>query len=334
MSSATLATLSNGLVTSAMTVYALAMVAFAAEWAFGRRGLVARTSAAVARHDERRQLAAGQAHEASVITLEPPPGAVVTTPAEREQRAERLGRVALSLTVLAFVLHFGGLVTRGFSAGRVPWSNMYEFATSGAFVVMGVFLLLLALREDIRWLGVFVVAPVLLTVGLAVTVLYQDATELQPALRSYWLVIHVVAAVIASGLITVGAVVTGLHLWVARRERLGTAPAYAGSRPLPGSGALDRLAYRLFAFAFPIWTFAVIAGAIWAQNAWNRYWGWDPKETWAFITWVVFAAYLHARATAGWRGRSAAIIALVGFATMLFNFIGVNLWIVGLHSYA
>jgi cytochrome c-type biogenesis protein CcsB len=90
----------------------------------------------------------------------------------------------------------------------------------------------------------------------------------------------------------------------------------------------------MHAFAFPIWTFAVIAGAIWAENAWGRYWGWDPKETWAFITWMVYACYLHARATAGWRGRKAAYVALLGYSTFLFNYLVVNIWLVGFHSYA
>ena len=103
---------------------------------------------------------------------------------------------------------------------------------------------------------------------------------------------------------------------------------------LPSAATLDGVAYRVFAFAFPIWTFAVIAGAIWAQEAWGRYWGWDPKETWSFITWVTFAGYLHARATSGWKGRRAAVIALVGFVALLITYYAVNLWIVGLHSYA
>jgi cytochrome c-type biogenesis protein CcsB len=113
-------------------------------------------------------------------------------------------------------------------------------------------------------------------------------------------------------------------------------PAAAGGRRgfLPAAEVLDRIAYRTIAFAFPIWTFAVIAGAIWAEQAWGRYWGWDPKETWSFITWVVFAGYLHARATSGWKGRRAAVIALVGFASLLVTYYAVNLWIVGLHSYA
>ena len=101
--------------------------------------------------------------------------------------------------------------------------------------------------------------------------------------------------------------------------------------------ALERVAYRLNAFGFPLWTFAaLVAGPVWAEYAWGSYWNWDPKEVWAFITWVVYAAYLHARATAGWKGRNAAIIALVGLATLWFNFIGINFFFGGSsqHSYA
>jgi cytochrome c-type biogenesis protein CcsB len=117
-------------------------------------------------------------------------------------------------------------------------------------------------------------------------------------------------------------------------EGAGTpAPEPARGGILPSAAALDRVAYRVIAFAFPIWTFAVIAGAVWAQDAWGRYWGWDPKETWSFVTWTIFAGYLHARSTAGWKGRRAAVIAVVGFVSLLITYYAVNLWIVGLHSY-
>ncbi len=203
----------------------------------------------------------------------------------------------MSLTILGFLLHLAGVVCRGVSVERVPWGNMYEFSTAGALAAMGAFLFLTT-RYNCRWLGVFVVAPVLLTLGLAVTVLYTDAAQLLPALQSYWLVIHVVAAVISSGVFTVGAAVSILYIVREKAERKGSL------RPtrLPSAANLDRMAYRIHAFVFPLWTFAVIAGAIWAESAWSRYWGWDPKETWAFITWVVYAAYLHARATAGLEG--------------------------------
>ncbi|MGH2395120.1 MAG: c-type cytochrome biogenesis protein CcsB, partial [Candidatus Limnocylindria bacterium] len=236
--------------------------------------------------------------------------------------------------VLAFGLHLGSVVTRGLSAGRPPWGNMFEFSVTGALAVTGVFLAIQA-RRDIRYLGTFVVLPVLLTLGLAVTVLYTESAQLVPALKSVWLVIHVSAAILASGILTVAFAQTVCFLVQERRERVPVgdrAPSFMAR--FPTAAALDRAAYRMHAFAYPIWTFAVIAGAIWAENAWGRYWGWDPKEIWAFITWMVYTAYLHARATAGWKGRKAAYVALLGYATFLFNYLVVNIWLVGFHSYA
>ena len=162
--------------------------------------------------------------------------------------------------------------------------------------------------------------------------LYTEAAQLVPALKSWWLVIHVSAAVVCGGAFTVAAGVTALFLWRERAERKGRVTGNVAR--LPAAARLDTLAYRILAFAFPLWTFAVIAGAIWAENAWGRYWGWDPKETWAFITWVIYAGYLHARATAGWRGRRAAYIALLGWVSFLINYFGVNLFVNSLHSYA
>jgi cytochrome c-type biogenesis protein CcsB len=310
--SETFAGSSNTLVYSAMAVYTLAMLGYAAELAFGDRGRVGRVLAA------------------SRVGAGPEAAAPAPTPG----RAERLGRVALALTVLAFGLHLAGLVARGLAAGRAPWGNMYEFSTAAALAAVGAYLVLLR-RHDLGYLGIWVVSTALLTLGLAVVVFYTDAGELVPALRSYWLVIHVAAAVLAAGVFTVGAVASVLFLLRDRAERragAGRPGGYPGR--LPASEALDRLCYRLHAFGFPVWTFAVVAGAIWAENAWGRYWGWDPKETWAFVTWVVYAGYLHARATAGWRGRRAAAVALVGYLALTFNYVGVNLWITGLHSYA
>ena len=187
-----------------------------------------------------------------------------------------------------------------------------------------------------RWLGVFVTGVVLLTLGLAVTVLYTESAQLVPALKSWWLVIHVSAAIISAGGFTMSFLVSAAYLWRSRAEQRagkGEPTGWLASR-LPNATSLDRLAYQVVAFTFPLWTFAVIAGAIWAENAWGRYWGWDPKETWAFITWVVYAGYLHARATAGWKGRRAAWIAVAAYATFLFNYFGVNMFMTGLHSYA
>jgi cytochrome c-type biogenesis protein CcsB len=246
-------------------------------------------------------------------------------------------RAALALTVLGLVAHMLGIFTRGLSEHRVPWGNMYEFVTAITCAAVIAFLLV-CLRFRVYSIGLFVLAPVVLGLGLCATVLYTAAGPLVPALHSYWIWIHVTAMTLAIGAFILAAVLAVLYLVAdryARRPGTATGSGFgAVLRRLPAADALDRLSYRTAIFAFPIWTFGVIAGAIWADQAWGRYWGWDPKETWAFITWVVYAGYLHARATSGWRGRRAAYIQLVGFATLVFNLVGVNLWITGLHSYA
>jgi cytochrome c-type biogenesis protein CcsB len=316
------AQLSNNFMYSGMAVYTVAMVSYAAEWAFGAP---ARTRGQVGQRTAE-PVTVGAGAGASIA----PPPELEAPAAEAAYRSDRFGRIAVSLTVLAFGLHLAAVGCRGLSEGRVPWGNMYEFSTAAALAVTGAFLILLT-RYDVRWLGIFVVTPVLLVLGVAVTLLYADSGPLIPALQSYWLAIHVTAAVISTGAFTIGTLATVLFLVSDRYAR-----RHDGARlgRLPAPEVLDTIAHRVYTFVFPLWTFAIMAGAIWAENAWSRYWGWDPKETWSFITWVVFAAYLHARATAGWRGRRAAMVALVGYGCLLFNFIGVNMWITGLHSYA
>jgi len=246
-------------------------------------------------------------------------------------------RAAIALTVIGLVTQILGIATRGMAEHRVPWGNMYEFVMAITCAAVIAFLLLL-IRFRVYSIGLFLMAPIVLALGLCATVLYTAAGPLVPALHSYWIWIHVTAMTVAIGSYIVAAVLTVLYLIADRHARRNAADPEAGFgavlHRLPPADALDRLSYRTVIFAFPIWTFAIIAGAIWADQAWGRYWGWDPKETWAFITWVVYAGYLHARATAGWRGRKAAYIQLVGFASLLFNLVGVNLWITGLHSYA
>ncbi len=260
-----------------------------------------------------------------------PPGS--RAPVVRQRR--KAAGIALSLTVLALLLHAVAVLLRGVATQRPPWGNMYEFATAGSAVVTLVFLAALRWR-DLRYLGTFVIGPVLLTLGLAVTVLYTRAGQLVPSLKSVWLAIHVSVAFIASALFTIAFSLTVLYLVQERRER--AAAAGTGRRSfmdaVPGSRELDLASYRLHAVAFPLWTFTLVAGAIWAENAWGRYWGWDPKEVWTFVIWVVYAGYLHARATRGWTGRKAARLAIAGYACVLFNFLVVNIFFVGFHSYA
>lgn len=314
MSATQLAQASNSAVYASIVTLTIAMVAFAVSFAAGRR----RADAPATEVFE-----AATAGSTAVLIR----NSVVTPTADDAGR--RSANTGMSLTWLGFALLLAGIVLRGIWAGRVPWGNMYEFSITSALGILGVFLIV-SLRRDVRWLGLFIVIPTLLTLGLAVTVLYSDAAQLVPALKSYWLAIHVSAAIICSGAFTLAAATAGLSLVQSRAERKGR----SGLPRVPPAEKLRTLTYRVLAFAFPLWTFAVVAGAIWAENAWGRYWGWDPKETWAFITWVIFAAYLHARSTIGWRGDRASWVAIAGWAAFIINYFGVNIFINSLHSYA
>jgi cytochrome c-type biogenesis protein CcsB len=279
-------------------------------------------------------------------------------------RREPIGRWASGLAWAGLAVHAGSVVARGVAAGRGPWGNMFEYSSLLSLLVVAGYLLFVELRAKVRTTGAFVLGFAALTMAVAAMALYTYPAPLVPALNSYWREIHVITVITGSSLLTLGGIFSILYLVKDRREQREAAelvPIQGGSQDLdetappdyaagadepvaatgkrkrgllPSAATLDRLAYRTIAIAFPIWTFAIIAGAIWAERAWGRYWGWDPKETWAFITWVVFAGYLHARATAGWRGRKAAWVAVGGFAALLVTYYAVNLFIVGLHSYA
>jgi cytochrome c-type biogenesis protein CcsB len=318
VNAASLAQWSNAAVYASMVVLTFSMIAYAVMFsARGTRGLAPTTTV------ERVPVSVGAVGDYA------PPAATIDEGVDAPGR--RAGNIGTSLAWLALGLLIIGTVLRAIWAGRVPWGNMYEYSLSSGVAILGLYLLW-SLRRDVRWLGLFVTAATLLTLGLAVTVLYTEAAQLVPALESWWLVIHVAAAIICGGAFTVAAGITALYLWRERAERKNRVHGVVAR--LPQAARLDTMAYRILAFAFPLWTFAVIAGAIWAENAWGRYWGWDPKETWAFITWVVYAGYLHARATAGWKGRRAAYIALIGWLSYLINYFGVNLFVNSLHSYA
>jgi cytochrome c-type biogenesis protein CcsB len=336
-----LAHLSNNFVYSAMVVLTIAMICFAVDFAYGpgaaRAGALRRRPSA-----ERTPVnvgAGGASTTVAVTAVDDVDDVGGDAGSDQPPAASRWGRIGVSLSTLALGLLVAAVVARGMAAGRLPWGNMYEFSVMAATAVLGVWLFLIARGRQLQFLGLFISFVVLMTLGVAVTLLYTEAAQLVPALKSYWLGIHVTAAIIASGVFTVGAALTVLYLAVDHVERRVAAGKEPGrwqflARRMPDAATLDRNAYKTFAFAFPLWTFAVIAGAIWAENAWGRYWGWDPKETWAFITWVFFAAYLHARATAGWKGRPASYIALLGYSAFLFNYFAVNIWFFGLHSYS
>jgi cytochrome c-type biogenesis protein CcsB len=252
-------------------------------------------------------------------------------PDGRDGTAGQMVGIGYSVSVLATLLLAAGVVLRALSVSRPPWGNMYEFSITASLVASVAFLTMAKTRVG-RSVAIWVVLVVFVTLSLAVTVLYLPPGPLVPALRSYWLVVHVGAAVLAFGLFTVSAVVSALQIVAQRAETRHSASAFAAA--LPSSAKLDRLAYRLIAVAFPIWTVGpLILGAIWAEASWGRYWGWDPKEVWALITWLAYAAFLHARATAGWKGTRASVVSLIAYATILFSYFGVNIVFTGLHSY-
>jgi cytochrome c-type biogenesis protein CcsB len=312
----TLSELSNTLFSITVALYSVGVVAFCAQLAFGRRPV------------RPRQLVGSGAPVDETPAPEPAP---------ETARGRRWGSIAMVLTVLGLLTHVGILVTRGLATDRLPWGNMYEFATAVVLVAVVAFTVLAARAPALRHIGAFVMGPVVLALVLIGLELYTDAGPLVAALRSYWLAIHVTTAILGFGIFFVSGIASVPYLLRLRHdERAVTGDVEEGGliSRLPGAAALDRVAHRTAVFGFPIWTFAVIAGAIWAEAAWGRFWGWDPKETWAFIAWVVYAAYLHARTTAGWRGRGAAWVNVVGLVVMIFNLTFVNMVSTGLHSYA
>ncbi|MDF9716739.1 c-type cytochrome biogenesis protein CcsB [Nocardioides sp. ChNu-153] len=358
-------TLSNQAVAISGIVYFLGFIAHLWQWASLRKVPVSRVE----------RVAVGAGARSGGVSAGRPAGRrsgateeawsedeVAATAGEGARRRVAMGeRLGIILTMIATAVHFVALVGRGMAAdpNRVPWGNMYEFTLAGTFFVSLTYLVLLR-RFHLAWLGPIVAGFVVTLLMIDVIWLHEEVAPLTEALNSYWLVIHVVSAVIATAAFTLGGFTSVLYLLKERAERkelagagvgAGTAgdtaavgaagetaaPAVRGYLArVPDLVGLDRLTYRLHAFAFPVWTFAVlITGPIWAHEAWSRYWNWDPKEVWAFITWVVYAAYLHARATAGFKGRNAAILALIGLATLWFNFIGINFFSSSsMHSYA
>lgn len=251
---------------------------------------------------------------------------------ETSLRARKMAGMAITVSWLGTLLVVGSVVMRGLAVMRPPWGNMFEFAVAGAAAVALAFCILVR-RNKWEWLGLFVIGPVLLTLGLALFAFYTEAAELVPALKSVWLVIHVTVAILAVGVLTIGFSVGIVYLIKKKREE---SPSVGRNfmETLPSAARLERTAYGLNMVGFILWTFTLIAGAIWAQKAWSSYWTWDPKEVWTFVIWVVYAAYMHARATAGWEPRKAMMIALVGYVCVILNFTLVNLVFTGLHSYS
>ena len=276
-------------------------------------------------------------------------------------RSARAEGIARSTTLLGLVMLFAGIVLRGVAAGRWPTANMYEFTIVGTFVAVLV-LTLVQRRRVIAFVGVLVMGMAVLALVLALNAFYIQADQVQPALQSYWLILHVGVAITATGIFTVAFAASVLQVLRSYREEglavsdepamavgavaVGSArrsdgvrrtlagPRFGWLEQVPTSRELEAMAFRLNAIGFVLWTFTLIGGAIWAEHAWGRYWGWDPKEVGTFVAWVTYAAYLHARTTRGWSGRRAAYFVFVGYAVVLANFTVVNLVVSGKHSYS
>jgi len=327
---------------SAMAMYALAFIAFTFDLA--RRATPtpveatvanARVTSAVGATSRGTAVLDREDDASRVIPSDPAPATPASGPTSGKAPTSgtaptsRWARIGMSITVLAWILHAGGTIFRGVAAGRVPWANMFEFALTATVIIVGVFLLV-QFWQDIKFLGAYVTGFALLFLGIATVNFYVDVVPLPPALQSWWLIIHVFVASLGTGFFALGAGLSIVQLFQAsgqtKRTRLLST--------LPSATSLENTAYRLVVIGFVFWTFTLIAGAIWAESAWGRYWGWDTKEVWTFIIWVIFAGYIHARATRGWRGSRSAWLAIIGFAAVIFNFTIVNLFFKGLHAYS
>jgi cytochrome c-type biogenesis protein CcsB len=314
----TLSQYSDWLYTTAAAIYVVALMFSLIEQGFGAKGRLA---------TERAKLRARE-----LVGAGGPPIEDVQAAQRQVGRPERIGRMGAALLVLGALLQLSAIVLRGLAVHRAPWGNMYEYGMAVTFITVLTWLIVMW-KFPVRHLTGFLLLPVVILMFINGTLLYTIAAPVQPALQSYWLAIHVSAAIIGSGVFLVPGVASVLFLFRAAYEKDETKFARFASK-LPAADVLDRIAYRTTIFAFPVFTFGVLCGAVWAESAWGRFWGWDPKETVAFIAWVVYAAYLHSRATAGWRGARAAAINIVGFAAIIFNLFFVNLVTAGLHSYA
>lgn len=333
------------LVWTAIAVYALAFVAYA--WDLARRSALAADAKTAPATVRERQLVAAGPRPAEVSRDSVAEASVASSSRSRALFA----RVGTSLTWIGLVLHVGSDVTRGLASGRVPWSNMYEFALTGTMLIVAVYLGVL-FRYDLRFLGAFITGLVVLLLGGATLAFYVDVTPLADPLKSIWLVVHVFVASLATAFFALGFGLSVIQLLQARRERRlvaaaaiesgaagveasvagKTGPRFLGT--LPSADNLESMAYRFAIIGFILWTFTLIAGSIWANDAWGRYWGFDTKEVWTFVIWVLYAGYIHARATRGWRGTRSAWLSIIGFAAVMFNFTIVNLFFKGLHVYS
>jgi cytochrome c-type biogenesis protein CcsB len=253
-------------------------------------------------------------------------------------RSESLGKVATSVLWAGVGIETAAILLRWYESyqmgiGRAPLTNLYESLVFFALTIAVVYLLM-EKKFGIKTAGAFVTPFPFLIMAYA-SLNPNEIQPLVPALQSNWLISHVVTCFIGYAAFAVSFGVSFLYLFKVRAER-GPAKLKKGDTLLaylPESDLLDEVGYKTIAIGFPLLTIGIITGAFWANVAWGTYWSWDPKETWSLIVWLIYAAYLHARITKGWKGKKAALLSIVGFSATLFCYLGVNLILSGLHSY-
>jgi cytochrome c-type biogenesis protein CcsB len=333
-----LATYSVVLTYSAMAVYVVAFISFALDMA-KRSGDVTAAAKTAGADDSSADAASAAAAPGAKTVATVRGGTVVLEQVAAPPsggsagRGTKFERVGMAMTILALVLHVASVVLRGIAADRVPWGNMFEFSLTGTALITLIFLLV-QFWQNLKFLGVFITGLTIILLGIATVNYWVPVVPLQPALQSYWLVIHVFVAIAGTGFFALGAGLAVAQLVQTYRQGRTATGKLRFMATLPDADRLEVLTYRVLLVGFVLWTFTLIAGAIWAERAWGRYWGWDTKEVWTFIIWVVYAGYIHARATRGWRGARSSWLALIGFAAVMFNFSVVNVFFKGLHSYS
>ena len=251
-------------------------------------------------------------------------------------RSEMLGKVATFSLLGGVVVETAAIGMRGdesyqLGIGRAPLTNMYESLAFFAWTIAVIYLVL-ERKFKMKTMGAFV-APFPFLIMAYASLNPNDIQPLVPALKSNWLISHVVTCFVGYAAFAVSFVVSILYLLKGGSEKGSSKTAGSFWDFLPASSVLDEIGYKTIAIGFPLLTIGIVTGAFWANVAWGTYWSWDPKETWSLIVWLIYAAYLHARITRGWRGKRAAVLSIVGFAATLFCYLGVNLILSGLHSY-
>ena len=323
----TLSNFSDVAFQSAFVIYTLALVLSLIY--YGRMQGVIDARRALARAEKKELVAVGDG--GSTVVDDVPP---VEEVERLEDRANKFGGMTQSLVWLGVIVHSVSVVLRGLATDRFPFGNLYEYVlVTTAFIMIGAAIVIQRKEWPVVWPWLLV--PILALLFFGGTKLYADSAPVVPALQSNWLPIHV--SVVSSGasigmLSGIASLLYLLRIWQPQGQERGVFGAIA--KPLPSAKKLDGMAYRTAILTLPVFGLGIVLGAIWAEAAWGRFWGWDPKETVSLISWVLYAAYLHARATAGWRNWKAAWINIAALATTIFNLFFINMVVSGLHSYA